>query len=404
MLAIDQYYDSTKGNINKFFFGLALYSVGAILSYFIDIRLAQVLQVLALIPFCWFGIKLVDVRVENSYFKVFFTVLIIYHILVIIRGFVFTYESIKEYLFYDYKFWPYLIPFTALFIKDISFFKRMFNWFFFGGILFLLLSILFQKVQGLGEYSISWFSSGCGFILLTWKYHSKKKQAIAVVVVILALYFATVLARRNAILTVGNFVIFSYLLYIFYYSKGNILQKIISFLLITLFLLSGILFFEEKKNSDFELITNRALEDTRQDVFDYYFKGMKDDMWFGKGMSGTYYCPLIVPDTDSDFVFYRDVIECGYFQIILNGGLINLLLFLLIALPAVFLGFFYSKNGLTKACSIIILLWLIDMVPYGLPMLSIRYVLFWIAIGVCYSKTIRQISEEDMNDYFLETS
>eukprot|EP00825_Cyclidium_porcatum_P051101 TRINITY_DN9290_c0_g1_i1.p1 TRINITY_DN9290_c0_g1~~TRINITY_DN9290_c0_g1_i1.p1 ORF type:complete len:146 (+),score=25.13 TRINITY_DN9290_c0_g1_i1:201-638(+) len=104
------------------------------------------------------------------------------------------------------------------------------------------------------------------------------------------------------------------------------------------------------------------------------------DLIYGKGFDGTYYAPTI---EEND---YRSIIECGYLQTILKGGIVNLALFLLIAVPAAFLGIVKSNNTIAMAAGTIIILWLIDMFPWGMPALSIRYILVWICIGICYSK------------------
>ena len=164
--------------------------------------------------------------------------------------------------------------------------------------------------------------------------------------------------------------------------------------------LIGISYYNAKKDTSFKLISSRATENTRDQVFAYFFTDMSNDWLIGKGMNGTYYCP-IRSDESQEVTDYRDVIECGYLQIVLKGGVINLILYLIIFIPAIYLGFFKSRNGLCKALALIIFLWLIDMFPFGLPVLALRYLLVWIAVGVCYSKKIRDISEIQMRNLFL---
>ncbi|MBL7935123.1 MAG: hypothetical protein JNM51_04860 [Bacteroidia bacterium] len=115
------------------------------------------------------------------------------------------------------------------------------------------------------------------------------------------------------------------------------------------------------------------------------------DIIYGKGFYGTYYAPTIEEDVD-----YRTIIESGYLQTILKGGILNLGLFLLIALPAAYLGIMKSNNAIAQAAGFIIVLWLIDMFPWGMPALNIRYILVWICIGMCYSKEICNLSETEI--------
>lgn len=196
-------------------------------------------------------------------------------------------------------------------------------------------------------------------------------------------------------LTMGSFLLSSYLLYLFYYGRGAFSTKIISAICLSIVALFSFNYFQSKADSTFSLISERASEDTREYVFFNYFSDMSNDLWLGRGMRGEYYCPIPNLST-GEYLEYRDVIECGYLQVILKGGIINLLIMLLIFIPAVYRGLVYSKNGFSKACAIVILLWLIDMFPFGLPSLSIRYFLVWMAVGVCYSNSVIMKREEDV--------
>jgi hypothetical protein len=93
---------------------------------------------------------------------------------------------------------------------------------------------------------------------------------------------------------------------------------------------------------------------------------------------------------------YRSVIETGYLQIILNGGIVSLVLLLLIMIPAIVKGFIYSKNLLSKAAAAWIVLFFLYEYP-GVPSIfSFNYILVWISLGICYSKDISQIPEDKM--------
>lgn len=375
-----------------------MFATGVLLAMMTDPRIAQAIQSLALLLFIYYGFRISSYYFESSYFKVMFILLALWHVYVICNGLNLSYTNIKLYLFSEFTFWPFIIPFAVFIPKNISIFKKIFNCFFYLGIVFLLLVVLlssrFKSSFVIAEQLIWTFSIGCGFILLTWKYHTPVRRLLAMFVVAVALVLATVLARRNIMLTEINFIVGAFLLFLFYYSNRKYSQKLVAFLVVAIVAASAYIVFEQKKDTDFKLIVHRASEDTREYVFDYFFDDLKHVMWIGKGMNGTYFCPLSDPDNIADPIEYRDLIECGYLQIILKGGYINLGIFLLIAIPAAYLGIVKSKNGIAKACGVIVLLWLIDMIPYGLPSFSIRYLLVWFSIGVCYSKSFRNLSEE----------
>jgi len=149
-----------------------------------------------------------------------------------------------------------------------------------------------------------------------------------------------------------------------------------------------------------ERLSNRITEDSRTDVLVPFFIGMEDHEFFGKGLSGTYYSPSGGELEDEGVVFteveYRDMIEVGYLQLFLNGGINYVLLYLFIFVPAAVNGIFRSNNLFSKACGVIIFLWLIDMFIYGLPILSFHYIFVWICIGVCYKTSFRIRTDDEI--------
>jgi len=396
-----EHHNTFNIKINLFFAGAVLFLAGLILTLLIDVRAAQGLQIIAIIIFVGYGIKVSEFHFEDIYFKFCFCLLCGWHLYVVFRGADLSYFFIKQYLFSEFVFWPFIIPFAIFLPKNGLMFKKMFGLFTCLGLFFLVFSIaafkLFQGTPLIGEQAIWTFSSGCGFMLLSSKYLSGRRIWLALIVVMVALLIATLLARRNVMLTNVNYLVAGFHLYFFYYSSGNWAKKAGSLVILILVCVGAFIVFEQKKDQDFKLIINRAGEDTREYVFDYFFDDMSKAKWAGKGMNGAYFCPLFIPDTDSDPIEDRDLIECGYLQIILKGGLVNLILFLAIVLPAVYLGLFRSENGLSKASAVWVIIWLIDMVPYGLPSFSLRYILVWFAIGLCYSKSFRELSEQDID-------
>jgi hypothetical protein len=158
----------------------------------------------------------------------------------------------------------------------------------------------------------------------------------------------------------------------------------------------GLQFFNESKF--FSSFKSRVKEDTRTAVEECFYNDMKATDWIiGRGINGEYYCPDIVPDSKSD---YRPIIETDYLNIILKGGIISFLLFLLITVPAAIKGIFYSSNNFSKAAGFWILMWLMNLYPTTVVTFSLNYILLWVAVGVCYNKTIRSIPEELMKIYF----
>ena len=148
----------------------------------------------------------------------------------------------------------------------------------------------------------------------------------------------------------------------------------------------------------FDFLVNRGEEDTRTGVEVYMYADMSSTDWIiGKGINGEYYCPVV--DNVNDATGYRAYIETGYLQIILKGGIVSIALLLLILIPAIFKGLFQSRNVLSKAAAIWILLWIIYEYPIIGVAFNMHYILVWIAAGICYSKKIRNMADSTIKFY-----
>jgi len=147
----------------------------------------------------------------------------------------------------------------------------------------------------------------------------------------------------------------------------------------------------------------RGFVNSREEyVYPAFFADMNTtkDWVLGRGLNGSYFTPIFVSvmkDVDPSNSLgikpgYRVNIESGYLQTILKIGLIGLILELILALSAVYLGLFKSKNWFVKGLAFIIIGWLVSMFPFGLPEWSMSYMLFWLSIGACLSRETRMAS------------
>jgi hypothetical protein len=318
---------------------------------------------------------------------------------VIIRGIHLDYTYIKGLLLdADYGALFYFVPLILLLPQDFTYFKKLFNVIIILGIFCLFYNILFIRelldrstdTQDVVEILVRNLAMPCGFILLTYKYHADKKKLLALMVMILSLLFSIYKGRRGLSTTLLCILIPAYFQYLF-----STRSKVLTVYASILFMISGLMYatsiYRIGNNKLFGFIAERGTEDTRTPVEDYFYSDMKEKDWIiGRGVNGEYFCPDVVPDQETN---YRDLIETGYLQIVLKGGLIRLILFLLIALPAVILGLFFSRNILSKAAAVWISMALISLYPATVESFNLQYFLVWISIGICYSKKIRKLSD-----------
>ena len=144
---------------------------------------------------------------------------------------------------------------------------------------------------------------------------------------------------------------------------------------------------------------SQGFENTREKyVYPDFFLDMKGDMLFGRGLNGTTYSYIFenvmenVDETSNSLGVkpgYRREVESGYLQTILKIGLFGLVLKLVLALSAIYLGLFKSNNFFVKSCAFIIIEWLFSMYPSSLPEYRVSYILFWLCIGACLSRETR---------------
>lgn len=351
-----------------------------------------------------------DFDFENRYFKSVFTLLFLYQVVQMTRGIIIDFHGFKEMILSDYLLWPFLIPLFVFFNKKLSSFFYLLNAIYFLGITFLAMSVIYPSLiinRTTAEPFIHPFAFGCGFLLLNARYLSNKKKIIAIAALIVGLLSFVYLARRNGVVSYLGLLIAGLLFYLRNLSAGKFFKFIPVFIAIFIFMAIGLEYVPASLTSR---LSDRVSEDSRTDVFSDLFKDMDNNIFFGKGMNGKYYSPSGGELPDEGVVFisqdYRDAIENGYLQLFLNGGIVYNVLFILVTLPAVLLGFFKSNNQFVQACAAVIFLWLIDMAIYGLPRLTLEYILVWISVGVCYKKSMRQLSNEEIMDEFnfIETT
>lgn len=387
------------GTYSLFWISVILYSLG-FLSYvsnhFIS-QLSLLLMIIGLIGIGYSYIRLIKVKIPSNYLSVVFPLFMVWQFYIILRGIQnFNFEMLLNLLFSPYYFLHYLIPLIILIPANVFFAKRIFNLFIILSLLLFFVFLLFRNDilytnLNFSEQTIWTLGTGAGFLLLTWSYQNTKIRLLAFLTVLLSLFVATVMARRNIMLTFSNFLIFSVFL-VLLNSRQSIRSKV--YLLTAIILVTVIAFniFINYQDKLFSRISGHLTENTREIIYEAFVKDMTTKDWiFGKGFLGEYYCPGAEEGKDTRFI-----IESGYLQTILKGGIISLILFLSIAIPAVYLGIFKSRNIISRASGTIVLLWLIDMFPWGMPAMNIRYILLWTCIGICYSKEFRVLTDNDV--------
>lgn len=402
--------------LNVFLLGFIMYSLFYVLtttshfSYTIG-QAAQLLGIGLIVPAAFL---LFRYEFESDYLKGMFIFYMIWLAGVVFRGLNMEYSMIKIMLFEAwFGILLYAAPLTLLLPQNLFFYRRLFDLILLFCLFYLALDVLFIKdliaphtlVDGkepIGKYIVETFSKTlgvtAGFILLTYAYHSRSRNMLALITVLVTIVFGIIRARRGLIFMTSLPLMIAFFLYL--YRSHVRLKGLMIFLVF-----SGGLFLNTyavglfHKGDLFQQLEKRVMEDTRSGVEVRFFRDLSLQDWvIGKGMMGKYYCPEV--PSPNDVRGFRYVIETDFLQIILKGGLISLLLLFGILIPAAVKGIFQSKNLLAKAAGIWIILALINMYPSTVNTFTLNYLLVWVSVGICFSKTIRYMSDETLKLYF----
>lgn len=374
----------------------------------------NIFQIFGLILLISSAALLVNFHIDDLYLRILITLYLLWTLGIIVRGFVIDYEIIKLLLFNAYEsLFLYLTPMVIFFPKTLDHIKKLFVVILALGIIYLLYDIIFirqllvnydiKNSQAIIEYFSKTLSIPCGFFILTYIYHTRRMNLLALFVIVLTFVFAIIRARRGLAFLAIFPLIGSYFVYLVYSKNGFL--KIVFFLVLAMTITLGIAHSRSLlnyfgQNSSTSWFIDRITQDTRSEVEEYFYQDMKTEDWIiGKGINGQYYCPG-VDLGDGRISIYRRGIETDYLTIILKGGLVSLGLFLLIAVPALLKGFFRSNNLLAKASAVWIVLYLAALYPAPVTTFTLNYILVWFAIGLCYSQKVRNLSDSELIEFF----
>lgn len=350
--------------------------------------------------------KLNDFSFESRYAKIMIPLYLAYQLIIIgrvlpnLEG-----TSFKYFITNQYLLWPMVIPFLVFYDKTPDALVQATKVFLMMGKLFLLIVIIdFPLITSrlTGEPLICCLTLTIGFILFNMNHISNRHLFLALLATLVSLGASIFLARRSLILTFGMFLLVAGIVALKKIKFAKLI-RILPLLAITTCIF--IIYSDRIIPKMTERINERLTEDSRSYVVENFFNSMEKDMLFGKGMNGKYYSPIdetvyVEDGVKFDEIDFRDMIENGYLQSMLSGGILNVALFLMVILPAAFLGIFHSSNSFVKACGITIFLFSIDMLAYGLPRLTVQYLAVWLAVGICYKKSLRELENEDWKILF----
>ena len=322
----------------------------------------------------------------------------------------YTADSIHPYAIHGLT--SYLTPFVVLLGVGIISLRKMFKIIFIfsiiGGVFFVLnynvmLSTLlegetmsFDGKIGLGELAGSyyfWFNISA-LSLLCYEFVPMRYKWSAIFTAVFMGFLYLLFGRRGGVFM--SILYFSGMFYL-YLEQSKSSFRFVKMIFVVAIMTVAYLLVKNYSDSFFSIFYDRLFEDSRGRVEQALIKTLdKEDVWlYGKGIEGTY--------EERHFKDPRYVHETGYLYLILKGGILYLFFYVSLLLHAAYLGFFKTRNRLTKALALYVFFHIVFLIPFGLPSFSLEYLFVWIAFGICESLRWRSFTNEQIKNHIAKT-
>lgn len=192
------------------------------------------------------------------------------------------------------------------------------------------------------------------------------------------------LARRGGLVMSVMYLVMAWGMYVLSDRRTSRLKMVILAIVVI-----GLCFmlFTNMSDSFFSTLVERGDEDSRSGVENGFYADMKSpsDWIFGRGWFGQYWEPA--------FGCYRSSIETGYLALILRGGFLYLIPYVMVLVLTMFNGYFRSNNLFCKSFAIMCLMQVISLYPYGWPTFNFFHFIIWIGVWACNSPHVRKLTD-----------
>lgn len=345
---------------------------------------------------CYIGIFFYEFKLyrNNSlrhlygYEKFLYVILFLISIGIIIRGDWPT--SPKDIALHILGTQTYILPFIIVTLPNEKYFSDIIKLFFKISLFVIPLWIInvsdlvqvgTYKAEGIGAYLpfLSAFILGLGTCL-----NGRQRK---INFSIWAVYFILMMlnARRNVSFSMLLYAFIAYMFVSYSSLKKNMAKSILIVLFSILALLILMLNMESLTSGLFSNMAGRLNDDTRSGVEELFFADFAtspvSDWIFGRGMDGGYY-QVETNEETGEISDNRKVIETGYLNMILKGGLIYDIILILIMIQALKRGY-NARNKTHSYIATILITYFIDLYTTNpVCTFSVRSILFWFCVNV----------------------
>lgn len=240
---------------------------------------------------------------------------------------------------------------------------------------------------------------GIIFLIVLIPFKSKKYNLLILAGSILLFYIAIKTGSRTMLIRIILFYIsmIAILLYRRFDFKWIVIVAVMSlgipFYLLTDSIKTGQSAFEKylplSINPDF-------YNDTRTFLYEEVYDDLKMNNMLktGKGSVARYYSPYFAQSEGDSST--RLSIEVGLLAILLSGGFIAVILNLALILTAIYLALFKSENYLVTGLGFLLIIHTLLLFIENFILYSTYNLIIWFIIGICLSKEIRSLKNEEI--------
>lgn len=225
------------------------------------------------------------------------------------------------------------------------------------------------------------------------KYLSQKRWKWYLIAYVGSILIGAYLARRGGLVMSVLYLVLAWGMYLLNDKRTSKLKMVFMALIVI-----GLIYilFSNMADSFFSTLLERGDENTRDGVEESFYADMKSqtDWIFGRGWFGQYYEPI--------FKTYRSSIETGFLALILRGGFLYLIPYVLILAFTAIYGYFKSRNLFCKSFAIMCLMQIVNLYPFGWPAFNFFHFLIWLGVWICNIKSFRELTDNQIKTYLFK--
>jgi hypothetical protein len=397
-------------HINKFYFAILIVQLWGIVLLTLGFvgYSSKLISLFGYFIYFFAAIYFIQALFKNRYKPSFIQLLFVLWVgWIILSAIPVLFDSDRNYIrfkqFISGAFFLYLFNFIMIARLDIDFYKKLYRLSYKLVLLYLIVNIFlfFYFIDDIenGAESLTFLMGGVAPLLMTMSYHSRLKRTLILISVFVVIIGMMILARRNAVVYYGSVLMMAFSIGFITKQtlKKNVKLQYFRMGLMLIFLTAMVIFLFSDSFSFFWERVGTGME-SREGIIENFvqdFNRSPNDWITGRGLFGEFEGGILATNKDTGM---RDLIENGYLMLILKGGWIYLGLLIALSLQAMYKGFFKSKNLLVKGFAAIILIYYIDMIGYGIPMLNLKYFMVFIGIATCNNKWLREQTDEYLSN------